>query len=192
MEEKVVTETSSAEDVNSPVVESVVESKENIEDTKAQEVENNKTIALKAEREKRREMESKLAEYESAEAKREEKEKLKKWRYEEVLAEKEAKLAEYESKLNETQSYKEKWTTYMDTQVNDLLNKIPDGKKEFVNEVIDWKDFDAKVRLLKWFSDEYKAYNPQPSNNKWQQSVWQQTPSTAKDALSQIAGTIFN
>jgi hypothetical protein len=54
-----------------------------------------------------------------------------------VLAEKEAKLAEYESKLNETQSYKEKWTTYMDTQVNDLLNKIPDGKKEFVNEVID-------------------------------------------------------
>ncbi len=61
----------------------------------------------------------------------------KKGKYEELLAEKESALAELQSKWEAANGYQEKWTNYMDSQVNDLIAKIPDGKKEFVNKVID-------------------------------------------------------
>jgi acetyl-CoA carboxylase alpha subunit len=42
------------------------------------------------------------------------------------LKEKEAKLAEYESKINELSGYKEKIETSMTKQIEELEKKIPD------------------------------------------------------------------
>jgi len=132
---------SSGQDVNTQPETTEVESQETQStESKSQseeQVRKNKEIAVTQERQKRKELEAKLAEYEKAEAERSEKLKMKKGKYEELINEKNTRISELEEKLNAAESVRGKYETFMTGQVNDLLGKIPDGKKDFVNEIID-------------------------------------------------------
>lgn len=95
---------------------------------------------------------------------REEKEAKKKWKYEELLEEKENKIKEL-TWLNESISVKAtKYDELLNSQLELQLAKIPEDKQEFVNKVIDWKDYESKIELLNWFNKEYNPENKDFSN----------------------------
>jgi len=54
-----------------------------------------------------------------------------------VLKEKETKLSEYENQLKELSVYKEKADALMSKQIEELENKIPEGKKEFLKKIVE-------------------------------------------------------
>lgn len=167
------------------------ETTEETKTDKQSEAEANKTEALKQERQARRDAEAKLAEYQKKELDAIEKDKLKKWKYEEVIAEKEAKLSEYEQKLAELSPYKEKFETTMQKQIDELSIKIPEWKREFVNKLIDWKTHDQKVEILSEFAKEYKEYSPNAQRSNASLDQWVK-PTNSKDAIKWIASMFMS
>ena len=164
---------SSAEDVKTEETEFKV-SKEEYE--KLKEIENNKSIALKKEREAMDELKSKLTDFEKKEAELAEKEKMKKGKYEEIIEEQKAKLEELSKKAEaydeviknkETKTKKELeeliesvWSETIEEH-NDILSELSDEKKiiylkkmfekkeTFDNKTTDWDKIDTQSEYEK-------------------------------------------
>lgn len=146
-------------------------SKEQFE--KLQEIERNKTIALKKEREESQTLKSELEELRKFKAELAEKEMKKKWQYEELLSEKEkiiAELKEKASKFDEFQTQKQK---EIETTLNELLLSIPENiieeNKDFIEELSDEK----KIKFLERLKPKKETFDPQTKdgaknpNNLW-------------------------
>ena len=116
---------------------------------KLQELEKNKSIALKQEREQMSEIQKKLAEYQEKERQLEEKEKLKKWKYEEVIAEKDKALAEAQEKAKLYEELQEKLTTEKTQQLDWLLEQVPQELKDKYASIADKLDLDDKIAFYK-------------------------------------------
>jgi len=146
---------------------------------KLKEVSDNKDAALAEERAKRKELRTKLEEKENStneeleafrqeKAKREEQEAKKKGKYEELLAEKDNKIAEMSELLPTLEAKATKFDDYLTKQLETKLEAIPEEKREFVTKVIDWKDYESKIELLDWFHKEYNPENKDFNNKpKW-------------------------
>lgn len=133
------------------------------EKTQEQVAEENKAIALKQEREKRKELENKLQEFEKEKADLIEKEKIKKWKHEEVINEQKTRLQELEWQLNELSAIKEEYTKLMDWQLQSEMWKIPEAKKDFVQKAISWKSFSEQMEFVKEFSSAFWDYTANTS-----------------------------
>lgn len=115
----------------------------------------NKAIALQNEREEKRKILEELEQYKKLEAKAIEDDKKKKGKYEELLQEKEQALAELQAKIDSLSPIAEKHNAMMQKQLEDLQNKIPDAKKDFVSKLVDGKDFDTQVEILTEMSKQF-------------------------------------
>lgn len=146
-------------------------SKEQFE--KLQEIERNKTIALKQEREEAQTLKSKLAEYEARERELAEKEMKKKWQYEELLSEKDKLIAELKDKALKFDEFQTNKQKEIETTLNELLSSIPENiieeNKDFIEELSDEK----KIKFLERLKPKKETFDPQTKewaknpNNLW-------------------------
>jgi DNA repair exonuclease SbcCD ATPase subunit len=115
---------------------------------KLQEIEKNKSIALKREREEAQTLKQRLAEFEAKEKELEEKEKLKKGKYEEVIAEKAKLIEELEAKAKKYDEWLEKQTSETKGKIDELSKLLPkeviDENSDILSELSDEK----KIKLL--------------------------------------------
>jgi len=173
------------------------------------EVADNKEKALQEERSKRKQLREEfdtfktsqttdLEELKKFKTEIEEKKLKDKWKLDELLANKEkeietykAQLTEHTTKIQEYEGYKTKFETHLQSQLDSKLASIPDDKKEFVNKVIDWKDFESKVELLDWFAKEYEKPWFSGWAPDWKKDVsWvEQKPANLNEAINQIFTT---
>ncbi len=143
---------------------------------KLEENDENKEKALQEERSKRKELREEnqklkdwtneeLEAFRKEKTEREEKEAKKKGKFEELLTEKDTKIAELTASNESISDKATKYDELITKQLTDKLEALPEDKRDFVSKVIDWKDYDTKVELLDWF---YKEYNPENEdfNNK--------------------------
>ena len=123
---------------------------------KLKEVEQNKTIALKKEREEAQWMRAKLDEYDKLKKEEDEKDLKKKGKYEELLNERDEKLGSYEKELTELRQLKESLDTKTWLKIEELKEQIPESERELMDTVLDWKDSQTQVLLLEKFVDKFK------------------------------------
>jgi len=138
---------------------------------KLKEVEKNKTIALRQEREEAKTMKSELDEFRKLKQEEAEKELKKKGKYEELLTEKEEKLLTYEKELETLRELKEAIDTKTSEKVETLMKSIPNEEIEFINTVLEWKDKQTQVSLLEKFVDKFKKpeFSDENADKKWKQ-----------------------
>jgi len=152
--------TTSAEDVNTETTitdtgtEEFKVSKEEYE--KIKELETNKSIALKQEREEKQALKDKLAEFERAEQERLEKKKKEQGKYEELLAEKEAKVAELTEKATAYDVLQAKLTEQKEQELNSLLEKIPTALQEKYQSITSKLDLEDTVLFYKNIMEDYE------------------------------------
>ena len=135
-------ETSNEEVKEEETQESFEVSKE--EYAKLQDLERNKAIALKQEREERKAIAQKLAEYEEKERIAREEEMLKEWKYKELIDEKDKLINDLKSKETEFNDYLETQKQKEKDELHELMLKVP---AEFIEENKD---------LLAELSDKWK------------------------------------
>lgn len=150
MEDK---QTSNPEDVKTGGQEFKV-SKEDFE--KLQELEKNKSIALKQEREEAEKLKLELEEHRKFKAELEEKEKLKKGKYEEVIAEKDKELSELREKAKAWDAFQEEQKNKTASELNELLAKTPAELLEENKFILDDLNDDKKILFLKKLSENKK------------------------------------
>lgn len=109
----------------------------------AEENENYKK-ALKEEREKRKqtdaekiEISNKLSELSDFKKELEEKEAKKKGKYEDIIAEKDAKIKELTDENSSIKPKAEKLDEFLNKSLEDKLSEIPEEKQEFVKKVLE-------------------------------------------------------
>jgi len=136
---------------------------------KLEEINNNKDKALHEERGKRQSLSKKLEslwdvnpeDLEELNKLREEKKKMEdkklkeKWKYEELLKEKETELEELKKQIEGVVWYKEKYTSFMEKQLETKIDEFPEEKKEFIKKLIEWKEHESQLELLEWFKKEF-------------------------------------
>lgn len=123
---------------------------------KLKEIENNKTIALKQEREEKQSMQSKLAEYEKAEQERIEKKKKEQWKYEELIAEKDTELTQLREKATAYDTLQEKLTLQKENEFNALVETIPTNLQEKYNSITQKLDIEDKIVFYKNIMEDYR------------------------------------
>lgn len=122
-------------------------SKEDFE--KLQELEKNKSTALKQEREEKKALAEKLAIYEAKEKEADEKEKLKKWKYEEVLSEKEKLIESLTEKANNWDSYLTQKQEQIKNELTELLNNTDEALLKENEEILTDLSDEKKILFLK-------------------------------------------
>lgn len=137
------TENPSSEDVNTT---DVADTSSDID--KLREVERNKTIALKEERDRRQALETELSEYKKKELEETEKEKKKKGQYEELLTEKEKLITELSEKANSWDLFQTQQTERQQTELADLLEKTPKDLIEKNQDILEELSNEKKIKFL--------------------------------------------
>lgn len=133
---------------------------------KLKEIENNKTIALKQEREEKQAMQSKLAEYEKAEQERIEKKKKEQWKFEELLAAKDTELTQLREKATAYDTLQAQLTEQKETELNTLLETIPTNLKEKYESITSKLDIEDKIAFYKNIMEDYKKEDFSQTPNK--------------------------
>lgn len=153
---------------------------------KLQELERNKSIALKKEREQYQEAQKKLAEYEKAEQERIEKEKKKQGKYEELLAEKEERLKSLEEKAAAYDKLQEEITQAKQAELDWLLEKMPTNLQEKYESITSKLELADKVAFYKNIMEDYKKedFDAKPKS-KWAEIDGKpKKPTSVLDAIS--------
>ena len=133
---------------------------------KLKELEHNKTIALKQEREEKQAIQSKLAEYEKAEQERLEKKKKEQGKYEELIAEKDNELIQLREKANAYDALQEKLTQQKEDEFNTLIESIPTNLKEKYESITQKLDIEDKIVFYKNIMEDYKKEDFSQTPNK--------------------------
>lgn len=153
---------------------------------KLKEIENNKTIALKQEREEKQAMQSKLAEYEKAEQERIEKKKKEQWKFEELLAEKDTELTQLREKATAYDTLQAQLTEQKETELNSLLETIPSNLKEKYESIASKLDLDDKIVFYKNIIEDYKKEDFSQTPNKKGEDIDKKTTPKSGDIQSLI------
>jgi len=109
----------------------------------AEEVENYKKAVAeergkrKQEADEKEKMQTQLTELQTFKAELEEKENKKKGKYEEIIAEKDAKIAELTTELTPTKEKAGKYDEFLNKELEAKLEKIPEDKREFVKKTLE-------------------------------------------------------
>ena len=148
-----------------PETEKFEVSKEEFE--KLKELNNNKTIALKIEREEKAKTLWELEELRKFKQELEEKEKKKKGQYEELLTEKEELIKTLSEKAKQFDEY---MTTLQETKTKEFENvikDIPDNLKEKYSKITDKLVLEDKIEFYKNLATDIKKedFSNQPWNN---------------------------
>lgn len=159
---------------------------------KLKELDKNKTIALKQEREEKQALAEKLAQYEKKEKEEQEKEQKKKWQYEELLSAKDKTIQELSEKATAYDTLMASITEKETNQLNDLMTKVPKEtleKNSFILE--DLKSNEKKIKFLETlipkiedkkedFDNKSKGKNPWEVDRlevlKEKSKTWKMTP----------------
>jgi len=153
---------------------------------KLKEIENNKTIALKQEREEKQAMQAKLAEYEKAEQERLEKKKKEQGKYEELLSEKDAKLAELEQKATAYDALQAKLTEQKQSELDGLLEKVPTNIKDKYENITSKLVLEDKVDFYKNIMEDYKKEDFSQTPNKKGEDIDKKPVGKPWDIMSAI------
>lgn len=124
----------------------------------------NKEKAFQEEREKRKQetkekeaMQAQLTELQDFKKDLEEKEAKKKGKYEEIIAEKDAKIEELTKENTSTKEKAWRYDEYLWKELSAKLEQIPEDKREFVGQAIDGKTHEEKLWLLDVFIKDYTS-----------------------------------
>lgn len=126
-------------------------SKEDFE--KLQEIERNKTIALKKEREESEKSKAELEELRKFKQDLEEKEAKKKWQYEELLSKKDEELKSLSEKAKLYDQLMEEQTNKIKTELEWLMSSIPSDILEEHNIFLEDLSDEKKIAYLKKISE---------------------------------------
>jgi BMFP domain-containing protein YqiC len=137
--------TSSSQDVNWQSTSTETQ----VDVEKLKEVEANKTIALREEREKRKALESELEELRKFKTDLDEKEKKKKWQYEELLTEKDNLINSLSEKAKKFDDYLIKLQETKTKELEVISKDIPDNLKEKYSKITDKLDLEDKIDFYK-------------------------------------------
>jgi len=129
-----------------------VKTEVNPELEKLKELERNKSIALKKEREEGQKLKEEMDELRKFKTEIEEKDKKKKGQYEELLKEKQDLIDSMEEKSKQWDSYSEKLKTDSEAKVTDLMSKLSEevmeSNKEFIEDLSSEKQIKFLERLV--------------------------------------------
>ena len=129
---------------------------------KLQELNNNKTIAIKKEREEAQALKQRLSEFEAKEKEQQEKEMKKKWQFEELLKEKETLISQLQEKASKYDEYliiKQKETQ---EKLTNLMSEIPEEVIKDNNDILEDLTDEKKIKFLEKLRPTKKeAFNPE-------------------------------
>lgn len=152
-------------------------SKEDFE--KLQELEANKSIALKKEREERATEKAELEEFRKARSESLEKDKLKKWKFEEVISEKDSQIAELSEKAWLYDKYITEKAETLTKELAELTNAIAPELLEENQFILDDLTDEKKVKFLRKLSEK-KDNNFDNKSNDWERQSWKTDYEEAK------------
>lgn len=135
---------------------------------KLKEIERNKTIALKQEREEKAKTISELEELRKFKQELEEKEKKKKGQYEELLTEKEELIKTLSEKASKFDEYMTKLQENKTKEFEEVIKDIPQTLKEKYSKITDKLDLEDKIEFYKNLVNDIKKedFSNKP-NNEW-------------------------
>ena len=142
-------------------------SKEEFE--KLKEIERNKTIALKQEREEKAKTLWELEELRKFKQELEEKEKKKKGQYEELLTEKEELIKTLSEKASKFDEYMAKLQDTKTKELEETIKDIPESLKEKYSKITDKLDLEDKIEFYKNLVPDIKTedFSNNPKNEGW-------------------------
>lgn len=142
-------------------------SKEEFE--KLKEIERNKTIALKQEREEKAKTLWELEELRKFKQELEEKEKKKKGQYEELLTEKEELIKTLSEKASKFDEYMAKLQDTKTKELEETIKDIPESLKEKYSKITDKLDLEDKIEFYKNLVTDIKKedFSNNPKNEGW-------------------------
>lgn len=88
------------------------------------------------------------------------KEKKKKGEQDQIIEDLQTENEDLQTQVSDLTTYKTKYEENLEAQRAELLEQIPEAKREFVQSIIDWKEHDAQVAALTQFAEDYKEQTP--------------------------------
>ncbi len=141
-------------------------SKEDYE--KLNELNHNKTIALKQERDAHKLAMEKLSEFEREKKELEEKEMKKKGKYEELLAEKEKLIEELKDKASKFDEYLTEKEKKQETKINELTWKLSEEVLKEYSDIFEDLNTEKKIKFLEKLVNNNKkeTFDPELKNGQ--------------------------
>ena len=137
---------------------------------KLKEIESNKTIALKQEREANKKAMWRLSELEAKEKELQEKDMKKKGKYEELLKEKQSLIDELTEKANKFDEFQTNRKKETEIKLVDLMGKVPKEILEENMDILEDLSDEKKIKFLWRLVNTYKKDTFNPELNWWEKN----------------------